>query len=64
MSRASSSSKEGNLDSVARPLVTLVVEATDPEAENEGTFGDETFDVPGDGVVEERALGWEGVVDR
>ena len=53
MSRASSSSKEGNLDSVVRPLVILLVEAMDPEAANEGTFGDEIFEVPGDGVVGE-----------
>jgi hypothetical protein len=63
MSRASSSSKEGNLDSVVRPLVILVVEAMDPDVGNEGSFGDETFDVLGDGVGE-IALGWEDVVDR
>ena len=56
MNRASSSSKEGNLDSVVRPLVILEVEAMDPEAENEGTFGEETFDELGDGVVGEMAL--------
>ena len=42
----------------------LLVEAMDPEAGSEGTFGDETFDALGDGVVEEMALGWEVVVDR
>lgn len=63
MSRASSSSKEGNLDSVVRPLVILEVAAMEPEGVNEDNFGDEIFDESEDRAGEV-ALGLEGVIDR
>ena len=47
MARASSSSKEGNLDSVARPLVIPLVGAMEPDTGSEGNLGDEIFDVLG-----------------
>ena len=42
MNRASPSSKEGNLNSVVRPLVSLDV---DSDGESEANFGGNTFGV-------------------
>ena len=60
MNRASSSSKEGNLDSIVRPLVILEVEATDADVGSEDMFGDDVLAV----VVGEIGLGRDDVFDR